>query len=156
MDKRRSPSTDTERLADFTDRLLAGQKPDETAVPPEERNLVQLEATLRSIRRNLTPRQPDAALQKRIRARLAAEWSETGPGVRQETGAWRSSRQVRRTFAAWSAVFVVALALVGAFAAGWLPADVAGTAQTTGVTLAIVLAGLGIIVFIFWWRRKKP
>ena len=156
MGKRRSPSTDTERLADFTDRLMAGEEPEETAAAPEEQRLTHLQTMVSSIRRNLSPRQPDAALRNRIRARLAAEWKAAGPEVRQGPGAWRSSRQVQRSFAAWSAAIVVTLVLVGLFSVQWLPVEVTGAAQTLGWSLSIVLAGLGIIAFIFWWHRKKP
>ena len=156
MSKRRGPSTEIERLADFTDRLLAAQKPEAQVGPSAELGLAGLQETVRSVRRNLSPRQPDAALRDRIRARLAAEWRTTGPGSRQGAGAPRSSRQFRRRLAAWSALSLALLVLAGAFAARWLPADLTGTAQVPGAALAVILAALAIIGFMLWRRRKRP
>jgi hypothetical protein len=155
MDKRHTSSTDTDRLADFTDCILTAETPEQTAGSPRQERLAKLQKTVRSIRRMLAPRQPDAALRARLRARVAAEWKATGPGVRQDAVGWRSSRQVRRAFTAWSVAIAVVLVLVGVLSTGWLPANVAGTAQALGGTLVVVLAGLGIIGFILWWRRKK-
>jgi hypothetical protein len=153
MDELRAPRTDAERLADFTDRLLAGEQPEGPAAPSEGRELLQLEATLRSIQRNLPPRQPAAELRNRIRARLSAEWNASGPQGRRGTGPWRPARTV---FAAWIAGLVTLLILAGAFLVSRLPAWVPGTAQAQGTALVIVLVALGIIAIIFLWRRQKP
>jgi hypothetical protein len=153
MDKDHVPFSEADQLADFTDRLLAGEQPAGAAAPSGNRDLFQLQAAVRAIQENLPAQPPDTALSNRIRARLSAEWSANGPQVRQAPIAWRPAR---RAIAAWTVGIVAVLVLAGAFLFSRLPALTPGAAQARGGALGIVLVALAIIAIIFWWRRKKP
>ncbi len=156
MDEHRDQLTETHRLADFTDRLLSGEKMESAAAAPEERELASLEETVEAVQRSLSSLQPDVALRKRIRARLAAEWETTLPVVKRKTDVWRSSLQIRRAWLGWATVILVALVLVGVFVLPRFPAGAPGAAQAPSGLVLIILAGLGIIGLILWWHRKKP
>jgi anti-sigma-K factor RskA len=156
MDKHRHPTKNTQHLADLTDELLAGKRPEEPVASSADRELTGLLATVRSIHRNFPPREPETAVRNRIHARLAVEWDVTGPGSRPAGETWRSSRQVRQALVAWAAVVVVALILIGVFVAPRIPSGVTGAAQSPGGMLVLVLAGLGIIAFVLWRYRRKP
>lgn len=157
MPEHRVSNSEAQRLADFTDRLLMEAGSEEASVQSGKQQPDRLQETVRFLHRTLPYRQPDAALRKRVLARLAAEWTATGPGVRKDPKAWRSSRQVQRLLVVWSVTVLVSLVVIGVFSAGWIPAGMAGAAKSNGGLLAvIVLIILGIIGFILWRRNQRP
>jgi hypothetical protein len=151
----RDPNKVAEELADFTDRILAGEKSVETATQGADRDSVKLQETVVSLCRNTPPGEPDSILQNRVRSRLAAEWKISGPQPLEERGGWHSSRQVRRFYAFGSALVVIALSLVAVFEAPRWGVASPGAAQFQRSTVVIILVGVGIIGFIVWWYRRK-
>jgi hypothetical protein len=89
-----------QRLADFTDRLLADQTPDLAGLPSEERDLAETAARLHGAfaDRGLTPVTAD-----RMRKRILAEHNRRVPFWQK----WGQARQ-RNMLLATSAVVVVA------------------------------------------------
>lgn len=157
MSKHRVSNSEAQRLADFTDRLLMEAGSEKASVQSEKQQADRLQETIWFLHRTLSYRQPDAALRKRVLARLAAEWTATGPGVRKGSKAWHSSRQVQRLLVVWSVAILVSLVVIGVFSAGWIPAGMAGAAKSNGGWLAvIVLIVLGIIGFILWRQNQRP
>jgi hypothetical protein len=145
-----------ERLADFTDRLLAGETPDKPVASGSDRDFEGLQETVEKAQRVFHAAQPDTALQNRIRARLAAEWHKSGPQVQAKKENWFSSRKKKQVlllrFAALTAVITVMAGLIAPKVDTVLP----GASQNKGVALIIVGLVLVILVLILFWSPRKP
>ena len=154
MDKPYARSNDAERLAEFTDRLLAGKQPEDPQAGAPGAELQALQALSQSIVRNLPPCIPNLPLRNHIRARLSAEWSRSGPAQRLVRPAWRIG-------AALAAAVCTVAVIVAAFFTARFPAQEPGAAQAQGPALALVLGLLGVIllvalaIIVYRWLRKK-
>jgi hypothetical protein len=151
MSNRRTQLAKDDRLADFTDRLLAGKIEQDVTHRESDPELVQMQETLQQLRKAFPPAQDDAEMRNRIRARLTAEWRNNIPVQTAKKSMWFSNRTLSLSFAV-AAVAIVVLIV------SFLPqgqAGISGTAGTgaTWIPLAIfliIIAGL-----IFWQLRKK-
>jgi hypothetical protein len=145
-----------ERLADFTDRLMAGETPDKPAASDSDRDIECLQETIEKAQRVFHATQPDLTLQNRIRARLAAEWHSRGPQVQGEKNGWLSSRKKKQVlflrFAALAAVIIIMAGLIAPKVETVLP----GASQNKGVALIIVGVVLVALVLILFWSPRKP
>ena len=139
-----------QRLAAFTDALMAGEAPEGDERPP-------LAEVVDLLARTMGPQPAPAALRRQVKRTIAAEWPRPRPSLGERLRAlWRPP--ARRW--AWGAVGTLALLAVAV--ALWLPADggtISGTVGGEGGTLllmiGLVLAGVGGLA---WWagRRKRP
>jgi hypothetical protein len=155
MTDKLSPRLD-ERLADFTDRLLAGEIPERPAASAPDRELEQLQETVRLARRAFRVADPDPALRNRIRTRLAAEWQRSGPPAPAGQTAWLSARKRRQVWLFRLAAVTAGLALLAALLAPRIETVLPGAAEDkTGVGL-LIAAGLSVLVLILFWISRKP
>jgi hypothetical protein len=144
-----------ERLADFTDSLLAGERPVQSDALESDHELDGLEKTVRSITRTIPSRQPDQGLRNRLRGRLIAEWNANRSSVRNEPVKWQSANKKRQVFVAWSALIVVVAILIGIFMAPFINTAQPGAAQFQIGTIILTVVVLGIIGLLLWWLRNK-
>jgi hypothetical protein len=144
-----------ERLADYTDRLLTGEKPVQDDAFEPNHELAGLEKTVRSITGAVPPRQPDPGLRSRLRGRLTVEWNANRSDVRDEPVKWRSSGKKTQVYLAWSALAAVVVILIGSFIAPLVTSAQPGAAQFQTGTIVVVVIVLGIIGLLLWWLRNK-
>ena len=144
-----------ERLADFADRLLAGEKMGQADVFEENNELKGLQETVRIMTRAFPTGQPDAGIRNRIRGKLTVEWNAIRFGVRNQPVKWQSSAKKRQVFVAWSTLIVVAIILIGIFIAPLIGLAQPGAAQFQTGTIVMVVVILGIIGLLLWWLGNK-
>ncbi len=145
-----------EKLAEYTDSLLAGGKLDVPQPAASGKEEMRLRAMVDLLDKGRPGQEIDTQMQSRIRSTLNTLWRTAGPKTARENGPWRSIGQKRRFYAfglAAAAILILAVAFLAA------PGTVTGmpaTAQTPEVGIAItfivVLIALGII---FWWSQRK-
>ncbi|KAF0107200.1 MAG: hypothetical protein FD146_2041 [Anaerolineaceae bacterium] len=146
MNNRNDRPAPEDRLADFTDRLMAGEIPQEAATREADGELFQLQETARRVREAFPPRKPDTAMQNRIRANLTAELRRSRPSVRP------ASSWTLRLALAIGTVAILALILV------FLPSGpltTPGAAGNTSIWIPIAIFLTVIAGFAFWRLRKK-
>jgi hypothetical protein len=144
-----------ERLADFTDRLLAGENLDQPAAVDSDGELEALQTTVRRARSALHVEGPDAELRNRIRARLAAEWQRSGPSARGDAGGWRSARGRSRVFVLRFAGLAALLAILAGVLAPRIGVVLPGAAKDTQGVLVGIGALLVILSLIVLWLSRK-
>jgi hypothetical protein len=144
-----------ERLADFTDSLLAGEKPEQTDTFEQDHELDGLEKTVRSITRTIPNRQPDPDLRNRLRGRLTAEWNANRSNIRNEPVMWQSANRKRQVYVARFALIAVVVILIGVFMAPFINTAQPGAAQFHTGTIILAVIVLGIIGLLLWWLRNK-
>jgi hypothetical protein len=139
------------RMADLTDRLLAGEKSEAVVAAESDLELRRTQDTVQMLQRVLPDEQPNPEMKNRIRAKLAAEWNRTGPGARQEAN-WHSSRRTLVVrFAAITAI--VLLAVLAAFPIGTLATP--GAAGSGSLWASAIIVGLLILVVVIWLLLKR-
>ena len=141
-----------DRLADFTDRLLAGEIEQEVVRRAPDQELASLQETLQRVHRAFPPRETDPAMQNRIRGRLANEWHKNqSPG----RGEKRKFIPAGRT---WSLALAASAILVIVLFVTFLPTDptsFSGAAGSGSFWIPLVIFLIVIAVLIFWQLRKK-
>lgn len=155
MTNERSTNPD-ERLADFTDRLMAGETPDKAAASDLDRDLASLQETVEHAWRAFQAPQPDPAMRNRIRSRLAAEWLENSPQTQNQKKDWLSSRKKNQVFLLRLTALIVVLAIVVGIVAPKLNPVLAGAAQNKGGVVLIVGVVLVVLVLVLLWQSRKP
>jgi anti-sigma-K factor RskA len=152
MSNRRTRQEQDERLADFTDRLLAGEIEQEVARHEPDPELAQMQETLRRVQQAFPSQLPDAEMQNRIRARLTAEWRKNNAPVRNvQKNLLFSTRTLSLSLAT---VAVAIIILIVSF----LPNFQNGIAGTAGIGTSWIPFAIFIIVIaglIIWQLRKK-
>lgn len=148
---RHSPQDD--KLAKFTDQVLAGRR-DRTASAADD-DLLRLEDTVLRLSRAFPPRSPDSAAAKqmlvRLKARVKREERAVTPSFWKRLFDFRSHPQFAMALAA-VAVLVVAVIAVPSLSSNSAP--VTGSALGGGSILTA--AGLvGILALIYWLARRK-
>jgi hypothetical protein len=146
MNNRNDRPAPEERLADFTDRLMAGEIPQDAATREADVELSQLQETVRRVREAFPPRKPDTAMQNRIRARLTAELRKNRPTVRP-AASW-----TWRLVLATGTIAALVLLLV------FLPSGPVTTPGAAGGAFTWIPFAIFLIViagFVFWKLRKK-
>ncbi len=139
------------RLADFTDRILAGEAA--PPIPASDPEMRALEETVIRLHRSF----PDAALDQRTRERLYANFGHrVRQASRQDNGSSWWSRQTRqRLVVVFAVVALIALFLL---APGFLTAtggNNKGTASAAYQNIGL-FAALGLILgFLIWLGRRK-
>ena len=153
MNNRRIQKEKDDRLADFTDRLLAGEIEQDAVSRGSDPELAQMQETLRRMRQAFPPQVTDAAMQNRMRARLAAEWRKTSFPVRNDVK--RNFIPARRT---WSLALAVSVVAIIVLLVTFLPIEQTGVSGAAGIGISWIPFAIFIIiiaVLIFWQLRKK-
>jgi hypothetical protein len=145
-----------DRLADFTDRLMAGETPDKPAASASGQDLESLQETVEKAQRVFRAAQPDIALQNRIRARLAAEWHKAGPRVQSEKHGWLSSRKKNQVLLLRLVALTATIAIMVGVAAPKVDTILPGAAQNMGVAVIVVLVVVAVVALILFWSPRKP
>jgi len=152
MNNRRIQKEKDDRLADFTDRLLAGEIEQDAVSRGSDPELAQMQETLRRMRQAFPPQVTDAAMQNRMRARLTTEWRRNSFPVRDVK---RNFIPARRT---WSLALAVSAIAIFVLLVTFLPIEQTGISGTAGIGAAWIPFAIFIIVIavlIFWQLRKK-
>jgi anti-sigma-K factor RskA len=152
MSNRNAQLEKDDRLADFTDRLLAGEIEQDVTRREPDPELAQMQETLRRMRQAFPPQQANAEMRNRIRARLTTEWRKNNIPVRTAQKSFLPSNRTLSLSLAIGAVAIIVLLV------SFLPqvqTEISGTAGigTSWIPFAIfiiVVAGL-----ILWQLRKK-
>jgi hypothetical protein len=153
--RKHSLQNQDDQLAEFTDRLLAGQ--DGSPAPSGDAELRGLEETVVRLKGAFPNSALDPAGARRMQADFQARLRRAG---RDDRSAWRSvrSRQSRLGFGLlFGAIAIVLLLLVLTPLLGWSDEGILGSAGTQypGLGLAAVLGGLLLLVIIVWLARRK-
>jgi hypothetical protein len=144
-----------ERLADLTDRLLAGEPPDAPA-GLAERELAALQATVERTRQALPAQPPDPVVRERIWGRLAAEWHRSNLQAGTKKTDWLSSRRRHQLLLLRVGIPVAVVVLLVGLLAPQLGSDLSGAAQNSSELLLLAGALLLILVIVvFWFNRKS-
>jgi hypothetical protein len=148
-----SISTQDEKLADFTDRILNDQaKEIESNVDKE---LHDLEETVLHLKSTLPSASLDEATAKQMLVRLKARIRRESSQARQPfLKKWFGTR---RTQFALAAAAVALLILIG-IVTPWLStagSSTTATALTSTQSFVIGIALSGVILYIFWSVRRK-
>lgn len=134
-------------LVTFTDRLLAGELPEEAERPP-------MAETIEMLARALSPQPPPEHLKLRIRRQVLAEWGKSEPSPAQRLLEFVSRPRYRWAWAAVAALLVVAVA-----AALLLPGvgeSTVGTAWGGEAALPLLLAlALAGLLLVLWRLTRK-
>jgi hypothetical protein len=144
-----------DRLADFTDRLMAGETAEQAAASDAGRELASLQETVERTRRVLQAPQPDSSLQNRIRSRLAAEWLKTGPQAQGKRKEWTSPGKRNQVFLLRLTVVVALLAIAAVLVAPKIDTFLTGAAQNQGGVMLIGGVILIILILILIWPSRK-
>lgn len=145
-------SVKDERLADFTDQVLAGRVDRVESNADEE--LLALQETVLRLRQTIPPAALDRAAVKQMQARFKARVKREAREVRQPFWKKWFEPQPRLQFAMAFAV----TALLIAFAV-FSPAAINGSSSSatalTPVSGAIAALALAGILLLFWLKRRK-
>lgn len=155
MKNERKPNLD-ERLADFTDRLMAGEAADKAAASDADRELASLQETVEKAWRNLRAPQPDSAMRNRIRSGLAAEWLEKGPQAQGKKKGWISPREKNRIFLLRLTAVVAILGIAALVVAPKIDMYLTGATQSKGGVILIGGIVVAVLVLILLWPSRKP
>ena len=148
------PTSVDERLADYTDRLLAGDIPQEADLRDSGIELNQLQETIKRIRNAFPAKNPDPAMQNRIRINLTSELRKNKPEIGNVS---RTSRVPRRTLQ-WSFAIGATIILVSILV--FVPSGDLTIPGTAGINTDLIWIPIGIVLLIiagliFWQVRKK-
>jgi hypothetical protein len=144
-----------ERLADLTDRLLAGEPPDSPA-GLAERELAALQATVERTRRVLQAQSPDPAVRERIWSRLAAEWHRGNLQAGTKKTDWLSSRRRNQLLLLRVGIPVGVVLFLAGFLVRQFDSGLAGAAQNDSGILSLIGGMLLLVVLVvFWFVRKS-
>lgn len=152
MNNRRTPKGKDGRLADFADRLLAGEIEQEAVRRGSDPELAQMQETLQHLRKTFPPQQTDPEMRNRIRARVAAKWHKTSFPVRNAKQNFLPSNRTLNLGFAIGAVAIIVLLVT------FLPqgqTGITGTAGTVKVWIPFAIFIIIIAGLIFWQLRKK-
>ncbi len=143
-----SEEVDT-KLADFTEQLLSGVKPEELSWAPEGDDLHSFQKLVVNLYEHGSP-QSTKSLEGRILSTLKKDWGAARPKKRQ---VWKSSRKRKSAFA-YAFAFAVIFAAVIIFP--FLPSGESGlpAAAESGSIIPILMAigGLAMIAFLIYGR----
>ncbi len=152
MNNRRIQKEKDDRLADFTDRLLAGEIEQDAAGREPEPELAQMQETLRRMRQVFPPLETDIAMRNRIRSRLAIEWHRNSFPVRDAKRNFIPARRI------WSLALAISTVAMIVLLVTFLPLEqtgISGAAGTGTVLIALAIFIVVIAVLIIWQLRKK-
>jgi anti-sigma-K factor RskA len=146
-------SSQDDKLAEFTDQVLAG-KADQTASAADN-DLLRLEDTVLRLNRTFPPHSPDSAAVKQMLVRLKARIKREERAVRPSF--WRrliDSQSAPQVVMALAVVAVLVVAVIT------IPSSSSDGAPLTGTALGggnvLVAAGLiGILTLIYLFVRRK-
>ncbi len=154
MTDERTPNLD-ERLADFTDRLMAGETAEQAAASDAGRELASLQETVEKALRAMRVPPPEAEIRNRIRTRLAAEWLEKGPPAQERNVKWVSSRERNRKFLLRLAAVAAVLAIAAVLVAPKIDTLLTGAAQKKEGLIIIGGIFLIVLLVILIWPTRK-
>lgn len=155
-----------DELAEFADRLLAGERPGELELATEDSELYELQQVVVRMHDTFGPGEPDPAMTQRIRQKLVREWRHSEAGRR---GAGVSLWDRLRGFVgpggmAPGQVFALATVVVilvagvavlvlgpGADSGGDLP----GAALPAGAVPALVLIVVALVGVVWWLAQRR-
>ena len=150
-----------DQLAEFTDRLLAGEKAEEFPMSTSNTELASYQEVVQRMQRSVVV-PPAPALREKIRARLVAEWKNAGfqqaasPGV-QRRGWLRLTRGGRRQ-TLYRFAFVMVVVLLASFFLFPLDSGLSGTSggQSSLVFFIVIILVflLGFFLWVFSRRRR--
>lgn len=155
MNDRSKEQEIAEFLAAKTDCILAGTQPEKINVPAAADKDIEMLTTIEKLARLVPPQTPEAGMQNRIRARLGAHWSATGPGASPKRS-WAQIFGSKKMAFAWGAIGITALLLIGIVATPAVIPAQSGAAAYQPVALAAGIIILGIVALVFWLTKRKP
>jgi hypothetical protein len=153
-----------DKLANFTDQLLAGESPEEAEMTEEMRVMAM---TVQEIRQAFGDDKTDMAMAARIRASIASEWGKSSSKA-AEAPVWRrwlesvtdlmtvsaSSRQFAMLGAAASIMLVFWCALAGSAGGGSVLTGSAGGLLGNSVVPFAFVGGMVVLAGVVWWLLK--
>ncbi len=161
------PSSLDDQLAEFTERLLSGEVPDELEPTMQDQEFFELQTTVVRLKAAFEKGQPDEIMARRIKNNLIAEWKKAGLEAeaspfpkwwprRKVSNRWTAMRQWQ--FVALAVAVVAVLVFMASFSNfSAMPAP--GAAEGgAGVFLPVaILLGLVAVAGLVWAlvRRKR-
>jgi hypothetical protein len=152
MSNRRNLREKDYRLADFTDRLLAGEIEQGVTHREPDPELAQMQETLKRMQQAFPSQPTNAEMQNRIRARLTAEWHKNNILVRTVR---KSSFAFNRTLSLSFAIGAVAIIILLIYFIPSVQNGISGTAGIGATWIPFAIFIIIVVGLIFWQQRKK-
>ena len=147
-----------DHLAEFTNRLLDKEAPEEMEISPTtEKELRELQETVVFVKQALGPKdKPGRATADRIRTNLLAAWRKFGLGAQSRQPKWRSIITGQRTLALRLAVAIVVVLLTAVFLSPTLDEILPGAAKGRIILIpAILIIVITSTLIILLMRSKR-
>lgn len=150
-----------EELAEFTDRVLDSEKPEEVSLAEGDPVLRELENVVLHLQQAWKMLKPDASLVERLNTRIKKEWREqkwsaTQKEQRDKPG-WRSAWKIQRLVTARLTVALLAVLALGLvllpFFGTQLPASAEGPISV--VLISLLVFCVVVLLLLFLTGRKS-
>jgi len=152
-----------DQMAEYTDQLMDGKKPDEINISAYSLELRELADTVTMVMRVLGFTKPGETLNEHIRARIVNEWGQQDAQLAQErkhrpskVSHWRSSGSKQRVtvlrFSLAIAFVIILSLLVYPYLSPNLPATAEGSINLV-VWILLIVCIIGLM--ILWFLRRK-
>lgn len=153
------PKPIDDKLAEFTDQILAAGEPDRVPLNGVDPELAALQQTVIRLKEAVESERPDPALARRISRRLSSEWrrQQVDQPRRKRLG-WLDSGSMRQPQFARLALALTMLAIVAlvVFSTGAPPPALPGAAGSSAPAPALILtAAVAAGVLLYLLRSKK-
>lgn len=151
------------QVADFVDRVLAGESLDELAT--QDMELQKYQRVIVLMGRVLEEKQPDQVIVEKIKNVVVAEWqkinyqekaqSENQSRIIYPRSIWRSSRNLQRNFALGLVAVSFIVILVAYLFSPMFGTDLPGAADQGNISAYIIFLGVILFLISIWLLRRK-
>jgi len=151
------------QLADLTDQLMGGEKPDELNISAYNLELRELADTVKMVTRVLGIAKPGETLTEHIRARIVDEWGQQQSQLADErkhrsgrAPNWRSSGSKQRMTVLRFSVAIAFVIILSLIVYPYISPNLPATAEGSINLIVLILLFVCIIGLIFlWFLRRK-
>lgn len=151
------------QVADFVDRVLAGESLDDLAT--QDMELQKYQKVIVLMGRVLEEKQPDQVIVEKVKNVVLAEWQNiylqekaqigNQSQIIQPRSIWRSSRNLQRYFAIGLVAISFIVIFVVYFFSPMFGTDLPGAAEQGNISAYIIFVGVILFLISIWLLRRK-